>query len=62
MSSENPRNITGGVKTGIELTEGDKTIAFSKIPTTEAEKAANKPPTNAELPAQLRSEAFDNYD
>lgn len=60
--SANPRNITGGEHTGLELTEGDKKIGFNGIPTTEEEKAANRPPKNEDLPCQLRSEAFENYD
>ena len=51
-------DITEGEHTGLELTEGDKEINFSKIPTTEEEKAAIKYPSNADLPIQLRSEAF----
>ena len=53
-----PRNYTGGIHTGLELVEGDKSIKWKKIPTTETEKSANNPPKNDELPAQLRSEAF----
>lgn len=62
MSSNNPTEITGGTHTGLELTEGDKKIGFNGIPTTEEEKAANRPPKNEDLPAVLRSEAFDGYD
>jgi len=60
--SGNPRNITGGEHTGLELVEGDKTVSFSKIPETEEEKAAQNPPKNSDLPCQLRSEAFEGYD
>lgn len=42
-----------------ELIEKDKSISFSKIPTTESEKSALKPPRNQDLHETLRSEAFD---
>ena len=57
-----PRNQTGGEHTGLELEEGTKDVKFIKIPETEDEKTAQRPPRNEWLPATLRSEAFDNYD
>jgi hypothetical protein len=42
-----------------ELVERDKTIRYSKLPTTVAEKTALKPPKNKDLPVALQSEAFD---
>ena len=42
-----------------EMVEKDDTIHWRGIPTTETEKAANKPPKNINLPPTLQSEAFD---
>ena len=50
---------SGGEHNGLENNEGDKSISFSQLPTTEEELNALKLPKNEWLPWTLRSEAFD---